>query len=112
MVQRSAMPMRAKEGTPDNFELWLDRPWTQCQWMISPSYSPVVLSFQRFSLARADTVTVYDGSRSGNIIATFSGTVPACMPAPRMLTTCIAPSSAAACVGAAAAEHAQQCAAA
>ena len=45
--------------------------------MISPGYSPVVLSFQRFSLARADTVTVYDGSRSGTIIATFSGTLPA-----------------------------------
>ena len=45
--------------------------------MISPGYSPVVLSFQRFSLARADTVTVYDSSRTGTIIATFSGTLPA-----------------------------------
>lgn len=53
------------------------RLWTQCEWVISPGYSPVVLSFQRFRLASADTVTVYDGSRKGDIIATFTGTLPA-----------------------------------
>ena len=53
------------------------RPWTQCEWMISPSYSPVVLSFRRFSLARTEMVTIYDGSRDGSIIATFTGALPA-----------------------------------
>ncbi|KAK9820956.1 hypothetical protein WJX81_007085 [Elliptochloris bilobata] len=49
------------------------RPWTQCEWMISPGYSPVVLRFRRFSLADADTVTVYDGARDGGMLATFTG---------------------------------------
>ena len=86
-----------KETSKTALSCGLARPWTQCEWAISPGYSPVVLSFQRFSLARADTVTVYDGSRKGDIIATFTGTLPARLPPARMVATCSRSKSAAVC---------------
>ena len=53
----------------------LARPYTRCQWLITPGYAPIVLSFSTFSLAANDTVSVYDGELAdpARLLAVYSG---------------------------------------
>ncbi|KAK9811342.1 hypothetical protein WJX72_002119 [[Myrmecia] bisecta] len=60
------------DGSPDGGSY---RPNTQCQWLIDPGYSPIVLTFSRFDLGPGGLVTVYDGaSLTDPVLAIFSGT--------------------------------------
>ena len=68
------------------------RPGSQCQWLISPMYSPIALSVLSLELASSDSLAIYDGpaANSSRLLAMLTGAAQAaaragvrCSPAQR-----------------------------